>query len=186
MIGVSSAPFCRHSCIHQQSVGLTITVISPSRPSASIRTLAPWLDTRVAMRTSSGNGLGVGGGGGGGMCMLGSSPCWRPWAGGKSTYRALGAAPAFSVPRFCHLGPKLPDCTSSLLIRSFPTSSPVSRLTFDLAQCLVKKRECLTTTIKRLTNTNYSVEKFRRLVTAQHCSIKQLLADYKSQRTVCI
>lgn len=52
----------------------------------------------------------------------GSSPCWRPWAGGQSTYRALGAAPALSVPTICHLGPKLPDCTSFLLIRSFPTS----------------------------------------------------------------
>lgn len=70
----------------------------------------------MAARTRSGNGLGVVGV----MCMLGSSPCWRPWAEGGT----LGAAPALSVPTFC-----LPDCTSS----------PVSSLTCDLERRLVEK-----------------------------------------------
>lgn len=35
--------------------------------------------------------------------------------GVDSTYRALGAVPTLSVPKICHLGPKLPDCTQPAL-----------------------------------------------------------------------
>lgn len=50
----------------------------------------------------------------------------------------------FSVPIICHLGPKLPDCTSSLLVRSFPESWPVSTLTFDLKLFKKFDGECKT------------------------------------------
>lgn len=53
---------------------------------------------------------------------------WVVWA----TFRPTGAALALSVPIICHLGLKLPACTSTLLNRSFPSSSPVSSLTFNL------------------------------------------------------
>lgn len=117
--GVNSAPFCHHTPSTISWIDYHCD-LPHSLLHALLPLLGPWHPDRTQWWLWGQALVGVG------VCAwwidLGSSPCSRPWAGGQSTYRALEAAPALSVPVICHLGPQLPDCTSFLLIRSFPTS----------------------------------------------------------------